>query len=270
MTKSIKQILYLLLLITISTQTLAEQETLSTYTIQLNSRQAEDVIPLIQPFLHPEGVITGEGYKILLKTSDKNYRDLLQFVAELDVSLRQLRVSVTVDRELALTENRALSTTTSKTGSANILTNSTSKLYGTGRRDKSDLTQQVQVLEGKWANVNTGESVPVGQRTRNPDGTITESVSYKSITSGFQVLPRINGEQVNLFILPQLNSKSKEGGGRVQTRSAETTVTGKLNQWILIGGTAEVVINQPGSRIYATERRKESHNQIFVKVEVIQ
>ena len=274
MHKLIKSSICLLFGFIIQAQVLAASANLSTYTIQLNSRQAEDVIPLIKPFLHPDGVIQGAGYKILLKTSEKNYRDLLQFVAELDVSLRQLRISVTLDRELVQRENQSLSDqkgTTAKTDNKPILENLTRKRYTTGRRDKTALTQQVQTQEGKWARISTGESVPVGQRTRNPDGTMTESITYKSVDSGFQVLPRINGEQVNLFIRSQLDNPHKEGGGRIQTRSAETNVTGKLNQWILIGGTAaEAEINQPGSRIYSTSKRKQSHNQIFVKVEIIQ
>lgn len=261
---------YCLLAIVLNTTLAAQAESLSVHALQLNYRQAEEVMPLIKPFLHPQGIMTGEGYKILVKTSDKNYRDLLQFVAEIDVSLRQLRVSVTLDSERVMRENQALNNTETQTSEDKILENLTTRQYSTGRRDKSALTQQVQVLEGKWAKISTGESVPVGQRTRNPDGTMTESISYKSVNSGFQVLPRISGDQVNLFIRPQLDSRHAEGGGRIQTRGAETTLTGKLNQWILIGGASKAVVNQPGSRVYSTKRRKESHNQIYVKVEVIQ
>jgi len=270
MKRSIKPVFYLLLSIVVNTPVVAQQESLSAHTIQLNYRQAEDVMPLIRPFLHPQGVMTGQGYKILVKTSETNYRDLLQFVAEIDVSLRQLRVSVTIDSELAMRENLAMHGTATQTGEDKILENLSSKQYSTGRRDKSALTQQVQVLEGKWANISTGESVPIGQRTRNPDGTITESINYKSVNSGFQVLPRISGEQLSLFIRPQLDTQHREGGGRIQTRSAETTLTGKLNQWILIGGASQAAASQPGSGVYSTKRRKQLHNQIFVKVEVIQ
>ncbi len=269
MKKSINLVFYLLLFIAVNTPAMAQSEVLSAHSIQLNYRQAEDIMPLIKPFLHPKGVMTGQGYKILLKTSTKNYQDLMQFVAELDVALRLLRISVTVDNEQVRRENQDSTRQTESSNNKGVLENLTSKQTSTGRRDKSELTQQIQVQEGKWANINTGESVPIGQRTRNPDGTITESIRYKSITSGFQVLPRISGDQVTLFITPQIDSKHKEGGGRIQTRRAETTLSGKLNQWILLGGNSEAVINQPGSRIYSTQKRKKSHNQIFVKVEVI-
>lgn len=269
MQKSFKLVLFILLSLLLNTSVLAQQDTLSAQTIQLNYRQAEDVMPLIKPFLHPQGVMTGQGYKILLKTSDKNYRDLLQFVAEIDVSQRQLRVSVTLDSEMVMRENQSQHGVTVDNSDDRILADMAVQQHSTGRRDKSALTQQVQVLEGKWANIKTGESVPIGKRTRNPDGTTTESVTYKAVNSGFQVLPRISGEQVNLFIRPQMDSQHREGGGRIQTRSAETTLTGALNKWILIGGASEASINQPGSRVYSTEKRKKPHNQIFVKVEII-
>ena len=260
---------FVLSLLLISTG-FAAPEPLATHAIQLNYRQADEVIPLLRPFLHPDGIMTGEGYKILVKTSAQNFRDLQQFVAEIDVSQRQLRVSVTVDRELVKLENQAVGKTGKPMDESPPLANMAVKSYATDRRDKATLTQQVQVQEGKWATISTGESIPVGQRTRNPDGTVTESIAYKSVHSGFQVLPRISGERVNLFIRPQLDSQHPQGGGRIQNRSAETTVSGKLNQWILIGGAIEAEINQPGSRVYATGIRTEPHNQLFVKVEVIQ
>ncbi len=251
------------LLIILTSTCFAASESLTVHTIQLNYRQADEVMSQIRPFLHPEGVMTGEGYKILLKTSAQNFRDLQQFVAEIDVSQRQLLVSVTVDSELAGAQTGQPSTDQPP------LANMTVKNYSTGRRDKTALTQQVRVQEGKWATISTGESIPVGKQTRNSDGTVTESIEYKAVHSGFQVLPRISGEQVNLFIRPQLDSQHPQGGGRIQNRSAETTVAGKLNQWILIGGAAEAEINQPGSRVYTTAKRADSHNQLFVKVELI-
>ena len=247
----------------------AQQETLSAYTITLNYRQADDIVPLLTPFLHPQGKMLGDGYKILLQTSAKNYRDLLQFVAELDVSMRTLRISVTVDSDLAMRENQPGEVTNEADDSA-VLNKPNVKQYDLEKRDKAPLTQQLQVVEGKWATINTGESVPVGERTRNPDGTITETVKYQAVQTGFRVLPRLQNDMVTLFIQPQLNKQNAQGGGRIDTGGAETTLSGKLNQWILIGGAPEMVVDQAGSRIYSTEQRRQSHNQIFVKVEVIQ
>lgn len=263
-----KSVYSLLFFLSFSSGVIAQQNNLTTHTIQLNYRQAEDVISLLRPFLHPEGTMAGEGYKILLKTTDRNYKDLLQLVAEVDVSLRQLRISVTVDSELAMLENRSVTGAPAPSGKDEPLANPTSKQYTQGRRNKSPATQQVQVLEGKWARISTGESVPVGQRIHNPDGTITESISYQSVKNSLQVLPRVSGEQVTLFIRPQRESSAS--GDRFKTGRTETTVTGKLKQWILIGGAPEAVIPQPGSRVYSTGKRTESHNQLFVKVEVVQ
>lgn len=237
-------------------------EELVTKSINLNYRQAEDVISLLRPFLHPDGAMTADGYRILVKTSPKNYQDLQQLVAEIDVSMRQLRVSVTIDRDLVNRENQVQS-------EEELAAATTSRQYATGKKKKASVTQQVNVIEGKWANISTGESVPVGQRIRNPDGTVTESVTYKSIQSSLQVLPRINGERVTLFIRPQISNQTG-AAGRSQSRSAETTISGQLNQWLLIGGTPSINVNQPGSRIYTTQAREDSGNQMYVKVEVIQ
>ncbi|MDH5444257.1 MAG: hypothetical protein OEY52_01800 [Gammaproteobacteria bacterium] len=252
----------ILSLILASSQIIAEP--LTTRAIDLNYRQAEDVVSLLKPFLHPQGVMTADGYKILIKTSDNNYKDLLQLVAEIDVSLRQLKVSVTLDSELARLQNQLESS-----GQDNKLQDgSASREVTTEVRNLSGKIQHVSVLEGKWANLSTGESIPVGQRIRNPDGTVTESITYKSINSSIQILPRITGEKVMLFIRPQQNTLSGISG-KTRLQSAETTMSGKLNQWVSVGGISQVEVNQPGSRIYSTQKSPETSNQIYVKVEII-
>lgn len=253
----------IVLLICVLSSVIAQAEELVTKTIQLNYRQAEDVISLLRPFLHPNGVMTGDGYKILVKTSNKNYLDLQQLVAEVDVSMRQLRVSVTLDSELAKLENQLQISADAEDDEQEV------RQYASGNRKTSGTTQHINVIEGKWANVSTGESVPVGQRVRNPDGTITESITYRSVNNSIQVLPRISGDRVTLFIRPQ-SSNQTGPAGRTSTRSAETTITGKLKQWILIGGASTAEVNQPGSRVYSTQKSEASSSQMFVKVEVVQ
>lgn len=262
--KNISNIItYLLLLLTTG---LCQAEVFVTKSINLNYRQAEDVVSLLRPFLHPDGAITADGYRILVKTSPNNYQDLLQLVAEIDVSMRQLRISVTIDNDLVAQENNPL---TNNLDDADEHNKTVSKLYTTEKKNRPGTTQHVNVTEGKWANISSGESIPVGQRTRNPDGTITESITYKSIDNSIQILPRINGKNVTLFIRPQISTRTG-AAGRSHSQSAETTLTGKLNQWIPIGGTFSIDVNQPGSRLYSTQGRENSEKQMFVKVEILQ
>ncbi|MDH5408179.1 MAG: hypothetical protein OEY00_06170 [Gammaproteobacteria bacterium] len=245
----------------------AQAETLTTSVIELNNRQAEDVIPIIEPFLHPKGAISGKGFQIIVKTSAANLRDIKQLIAELDAAMRELLISVSMDQKAILQEQSLQASGKVKVEKGKADIEAHVKHYGTQRKHDKPRISRVRVTEGLWATISTGESVPVGQRTRNPDGTTTETIVYKSVNSGFKVLPRISGDHVTLFVKPSSNRINSSGS--INTQKAETTLRGKLGEWLLIGGAAEVQINQPGSRIYSTQRRSASQNSIYIKVEVV-
>lgn len=245
-------------------------ESLQTTTLQLNYRQAEDVVSLIEPFIHPQGAISGSGFTIIIKTSAKNLQDIKQLIAEIDVAQRELMISVAIGQQDIDTDQ-----TTDTAAEARLEENKSQidtivKNYGTQREQDKPRVTQVRVIEGQWATIKTGKSVPVGHRTRNPDGTVTETIVYKSVNSGFKVLPRIQKENVSLFIQPHNNTLSREGGGKINTQQMETTISGKLGEWLLLGGTTEAQVSQSGSREYSTQRREQSENNIYIKVDIIQ
>ena len=138
--------------------------------------------------------------------------------------------------------------------------------------DQGDVTQRIQVLEGNAAFIHTGQSVPVGERNvfHGPGGTtIQDSVRYRDVTTGFYVYPRVNGDRVILRISPQKQNLSPEGGGRIDVQTAETTVSGRLGQWIDLGGTSGVSETQGSGITYRTAERDSRYGSIQVKVEEI-
>ena len=217
-----------------------------TETIKLNYRLAEEVIPLVKPFLHQTGIMSGQGQHILIKTSATNLAEIKQFISDLDVPLQNLLITVTIDDELIQQQNNRV------------------KRYSTEKRVTAPSTQQVQTLEGQWATINTGELVPVGLEKNRRGG----SVTYKSVSSGFQARARIHGKQVTIELRPKLHSKSRQGGGRISTQEADTTVSGQLGEWINIGGVNPTRKLKKGVRTYTTGRRDDNQNQIYVKVDV--
>lgn len=225
----------------------------------LNYRQADDVASLLKPFLHPDGAMSADNYKLHVKTTNKNYKDLIQLIAEIDVSMRQLKISVTMNDELVNSNDQS-------NKNDNSDEKSETEEYTTAPRTQ---VKQITVQEGKWASLSTGESIPVGQRIVNPDGTVTESVTYRTINKKYQMLPRITGEKVTLFVRHQSNHQV-ESDSKTQSETVELTLTGKLNQWILLGGVDRTEVNQPGSRVYSTKRSESQNKKMYVKVEVIQ
>ncbi|MDH5652276.1 MAG: hypothetical protein OEZ39_10520 [Gammaproteobacteria bacterium] len=255
-----KPLLYIvcLLMVLCATASTLHAEEMQTTTLQLNHRQADDVISYIKPFLHPEGIINGEDFTISVKTTAKNLNDLQQLIAEIDIAQRELLISVAVSAsDIRTIQDNAASTDKP----------SKDQVYTTQRDEQSVQISQVRVSEGQWATIKTGDSIPIRKRIRNPDGTVTESIAYKSVQSGFRILPHIQHDKVRVFIQPQ--AESFTSGDKTVSRMAETTLNGKLGEWLLVGGVQEAKPDAGNAEVYATRRYQQHHQNIFVKIEVV-
>ncbi|MGD8812248.1 MAG: hypothetical protein PVH16_05900 [Thioalkalispiraceae bacterium] len=270
--------------------------------IDLQHRSAEEVIPLLQPFLAPEAVVTARGYKLIIKSTPANLVEIRELIAELDTPLRQLLITVSIgrheqqqaqqteaeveaeihDKDVSLgvqsADEPAIEDTTTMgsivrgekktdTGriSAKVKTRKT-----TTQRDKP-VHQTIRSSEGQWATIHTGQAVPIVERTRNPDGTVTQTIRYHSATTGFSVLPRLQANnRVTLYIRPSQTTPSEEGGGKFDIQSIETTIEGNLGEWIALGSLSELSRHNGSAIMHSTRSRSERQDNVFVKIETVQ
>ena len=89
--------------------------------------------------------------------------------------------------------------------------------------------QTVQVLEGRSAYVQTGQSVPQRERivTRSVVGgrvveQVVEGTDYRNLDTGFYVTPRLSGDRVTLDISTQRErARPQTGRGRRAARGCD-------------------------------------------------
>ena len=62
--------------------------------IQLTNRQAVEVIPVIEPMLGPDDAISGQGFKIFLRSSPQTLAEVKEMIAALDTPGKTLQISV--------------------------------------------------------------------------------------------------------------------------------------------------------------------------------
>jgi len=62
--------------------------------IPLNHRSVDEVIPLIKPMIGDSAVITGSGYKLIVRASPQQINDIKMLLKEIDRPLQQLIISV--------------------------------------------------------------------------------------------------------------------------------------------------------------------------------
>lgn len=233
--------------------------------LDLRYRTAAEVIPVLQPLLERGGALTGQDYKLFVRTSPGNLRQLRAALEQIDRKPNQLIVSVRRSTEQEMQRERAQMSGTVSNRGADVSVRATEA----NARDRSSGIASVQVIEGNSAMISSGSDVPIvtsvvaGAGRRPFAGATT---SYRNVSSGFLVTPRVNGTQVVLDIEQQ---DERVANGSIQTQRLTTQASGPLGEWIRLGGVSESATTQSRgilSRQYSTQS---DAREIWVKVDSV-
>jgi len=258
--------------------------------ITLGYRQADEVIPLLRPLLASGGTLTGTNNKLIVRTTAANLAELKQVLAVVDARPRQLVISV---RQSSMAEAGRGTGTVSGTVSAGSNAQVTVPAPPGTRRDPgvvvqsegdsiegralssrsaqdSSVTQTVRVLEGNSAFIRTGQSVPVTsiRSNRTPGGTqITQSTDFANADTGFYVIPRVSGDRVTLEISTARDRVRNPDTGAVNIQRASTVVSGRLGEWIAVGGSSETSERSRSELLSQRHYSSRDERSIMLKVE---
>ena len=237
--------------------------------IELRSRTVDEVLPVLLPLVEPGGTLTGMNNQLFLKASPRNRAEIKRALAALDTQQRRLIIRVAIDRQSEESSRGAA-------GSGQVTLGSTrsgeiqARVWDT-RRDRSDSAgQMVQTVDGGRAFIQVGRSlaVPMRQVIVGPGGSvINDTVVYRDLGSGFYALPRVNGERVTLEITQQAERQDYRSPGGIDSQRLATTVSGRLGEWIELGGSGRQA-NSQGSGAYSagTSDRREARS-IWLRVD---
>lgn len=229
--------------------------------IPLKNRTVDQVMPVIRPLVEPGGALSGMNNQLILRASRKNRDEIKQALAALDTPARQLVIRVTQNRDAVMNRSGAeafgsvgndhVRVTQSPTGVAAgggtvVVRRGDSVVGGQVVETRSTRTasaaQSVQVMEGGKAFINVGQSIPLPmqQVVLGPGGAIvTNTTVYRDIGQGFYAEPRLAGDRVMLEISPQFDTPGNAGYGSVNTQRVSTSVSGRLGEWMELGGSGQ-------------------------------
>jgi len=262
--------------------------------IPLRYRTAQEVIPVIQPMLAREGSVSGLQGQLIVRTTPANLEEVKRILASIDTAPRQLLITVRQDADTD--RSRASAEVSGSVGGEHgrvtipgsrdprggnvVIREGDDRLrvqVAEGRRVESDRnTQTVRVMEGREAFVHVGQSVPVRERQVRRvviNGQLVEQVvdgtQYRDVTTGFYVLPRLSGDRVTLDVSPQRESLSRQIPGAINVQSLVTTVSGRLGEWMEIGGVSQDASGQQTVLIGRTTAATRDDRRVLVKVEEV-
>ena len=256
-------------------------------TIQLNNRLAAEIIPIIKPMLGAGEVITGSGYKLFLRASPQSLEQVRDIVDALDTAAKMLQVSVFQGSEQELETRRVSGNlqidngntsvgigNSNKNNSAGSISYNSGNVSGdiiaatTHQHQSSNPVHQLRVSNGTEGFIQTGKQIPylTGYRSTEYGYRSTE---YKDVTTGFYVLPRIRGDMVTLQISPFKNSLAKAGTGSIDTQSARTTITGRIGEWLPLGGVTEQSKRSQSSIGSSISSKSQKQHSIWIKADLV-
>jgi type II secretory pathway component GspD/PulD (secretin) len=234
--------------------------------IDLQHRTADEVLPVLRPLVGSDAALSGIDYRLLVRGSAADVARIREALTVLDRAPKQMLVSVRyatqsqVERESIAVGGRVGVQNGDASGQLTLRAG-----RGSDSRDGGNVSS-VRVTEGQAAYIASGERVPfvsaVSLSPRHAGAIIEE----RQLSSGFQVQPRINGNAVILEVGAQQEQRQ---GGAIATHSVNTSVMGKLGEWLALGGVDETT--QSSSSGIGSKRIETASDrrQMWIKVELI-
>jgi len=222
--------------------------------IQLKHRPAGEIIPLIRPLLGPEDALSGMDYRLIVRTSDRNLKEIERLLAQLDVAPRQLRITVeqrvandrdtashSVEGEVRIGDKARIKLPEKSPDDRGLVVQKDNLRLRTDQRTtagRNETTQTVMALEGQRASIRIGQSVPHVKKILalgRGQVLIAQGIELQDVTTGFDVLPRVHGDRVRMEITPRLSTLRDPATGLADFQELATTVEVRLGEWIDLG-----------------------------------
>jgi type II secretory pathway component GspD/PulD (secretin) len=249
--------------------------------IELRHRLAEQVLPALQPLVEPGGVITGTDSMLFVRTSAANLEQIRQAVAVLDRRPRQLRVTVGQGSAAAEVDSAVRGSASVGGGDVQVGVNrppagetgvsvaARHAARDAGLRNVSSVT----TLEGTETFIAAGQSAPVTTtqvRPGWPGPGVVQTTEYRDANTGFYATPRVSGDVVTLDLSPtQQRFSGPPSDRRIATAGVTTQVSGRLGEWISVGGANSTGRSETGGLLTRGSASSAASYSVWVKVEEV-
>ncbi len=259
---------------------------------------AKALIPTIAPLYADQAKFTATNNSLIIKAPEHILNEIENLLKQLDNPLRNLMIEVSssldgfdnyqqdsIEGRIKIGDDAVISSRSPGSSNPNVSVRygkngsviKTTHTRRSSTRNNPD-SYKIRALEGSWAFIQTGQQVPYyssdypynrGDSKRRYSRPRQYTVEMLDVTSGFEVYPVLNGELVTLKVRPRNRSMSRKYPDRINTRSVDTVVSGRLGEWIYLGGAMNQINNQSSGTLYSTRRHSELDMNYRIKVNIV-
>ncbi|WP_415036207.1 secretin N-terminal domain-containing protein [Azonexus sp.] len=248
--------------------------------IPLKSRTVNEVLPVLLPLVEPGGTLTGMNNQLFLRASPANRADIKRALAAIDRPVRRLVIEVALDRQQTQEARGAAASGQVLMGRHNSV-QARGEVWDTRSASGENSAQRVQVVDGGQAFIQVGRSLPLPLRQAviGPGGAVVqEGIVYHDVGNGFYARPRLHGEGVTLDISQhnarqidrQTKSHRLDAPAAITTQELSTTVSGRLGEWIELGGVSHQGMQRQGGGFSVGTAQRSEARSIWLKVDLAQ
>ncbi|POA43219.1 secretin [Pseudomonas sp. MPR-ANC1] len=229
----------------------------ATEIVPLNYRTSTDMLPMAQDFLGKDGQVSAYGNQLIIKAEPDKIQELKALITQLDTAPKRLLITVDTNEN----NGRGDEGYSVNGAQTRIISRSTASRDGG--------VQQVQATDGMPALIQVGQSVPITSSQGNSYGDYSSQTQYRNVTQGFYVTASVTGDIVHLAISTNRDRMSQERPDVVNVQSTDTTVSGRLGEWIALAGVnRQTQADKQGlARSYSTQGRDDM--TLKVKVDAL-
>jgi hypothetical protein len=250
----LNKLLILIFITALSSSVLASDTIIEV--IPLINRPASEIVPLLNPLVDNGTQLIDNGSNILVKTAPYRLTEIKAIIKQLDARQSNLLITVIQSNQTNADELNAAASARlndqSKSGVQVI-----GHIYQTQDKNSDQNTQTIRTLEGVPARIIIGNAYPRQNFSAYGYPTTTE---FTEATTGFEVTPKLVGQQVILSVAPW--SDKMNGRGQIETQNAQATIRINLGVWVELGG-----VNEDSNSTYANTRQIDK-NQMHILVKV--
>ena len=281
--------LIILFLLVISTS-LSIAESMKIEIIPMKNRMVEEVIPIIKPLVVKGGTVTGMNNQLIVKTTPSNIQLIKSILIQIDNAPRKLLISVTRNNNNKYNneeggfsikyDSKNINITSPDTGEKGIIVQNKNDDGDVIRYRKSHEETEtrennifyVNTLEGNPAFINTGQLIPIrNQTTVVTSGAVVvqDNIEHRNVSSGFYITPNLRGDNVVLTVSPRFAQLNQNEKNVINVQNIDTTVHGKLGEWISIGGIDRSLRASDKRNLINKKQYNEEKSSILIKVDEI-
>ncbi len=218
----------------------------ATEVIQLNNRMGEEVLPVAESVLGGQGRVTAYGNQLIVNAPDALIRELRQVVDQLDVAPKRLLISVDTQDSANSTAggyrvdgSARAGDVEFETGRGEIGGRDQVRIIRRSTNSRDGGIQQIQASEGYPALIQVGQSVPLTTQGSDGYGQIYQQTQYRDVLRGFYATATVHGDRVQISISSSRDRLAQGRSGVVEVQNADTRVSGRVGEWITVGGIDE-------------------------------